>query len=191
VRHAVVIALETDKSEKRLTAYVVSNRSPESNPRELRVFLQGYLPDYMIPAHFLYLSALPVLPNGKLDRAALPLRVPCRPLAQLGHQYEAPRTPIETTLANIWTEIFGIDKVSIHDNFFEIGGDSLKAADIITRLRQRLRRDVPYRHVFDFPTIVSFADVIEKSAQSAHSAHEASASALKRVPRTAGIPPSH
>ena len=188
VRQAVVLTLETDKSEKRLMAYIVSNRSSQSNSRELRGFLQGYLPDYMIPEHFIFQNALPVLPNGKLDRAALPLPVPGHTLAQLGCQYEAPRTPIETMLANIWTEIFGIDKISIHDNFFELGGDSLRAADIIARLRQLLRRGVPYRHVFDFPTIISFADVIEKSAQSAH---EASAMALKRVPRTAGIPPSH
>jgi amino acid adenylation domain-containing protein len=187
VRQAVVIALEMDESQKRLVAYVVSNGSPP-NPRELRLFLQAYLPDYMIPEHFVFQDALPVLVNGKMDRAALPLLVADQTLAQLGPQYETPRTAIETMVAKIWTEIFGVDKVSINDNFFEIGGDSLKAADIIARLRQLLCRDVPYRHVFDFPTIVSFVDVIEKGT---HSAHEGSASVLKRVSRTAGIPPPH
>jgi amino acid adenylation domain-containing protein len=186
VRQAVVVALETEAGEKRLAAYIVCNRSPEPGVREIRVFLQRYLPDYMIPGHFIFLNGLPLLLNGKLDRGALP--VFSHTHAQSGHQYEAPRTPTEVTLEQIWAEILGSDKLGIHDNFFEMGGDSLRAADIITRVRQHLRRDVSYRHLFDFPTIASFAEIVEKSAPCTH---EASGSALKRVPRTAGIRLSH
>jgi hypothetical protein len=102
---------------------------------------EGYLPDYlpgdMTTAHFTLLNALYSPPNGKLDPAAL--SVPSYTRAPLGHRDEAPRTPIEATLSHLWAEILGSDKLEIHDDIIEMGGDSLRASEMIPRVRQRLR----------------------------------------------------
>ena len=183
VRQVVVVAREDDGGDKRLVAYVVYKRSPGPTINELRSFLLKRLPDYMIPAAFVQLEALPLLPNGKVNRKALPAPSQARP--ELGHAYVAPRTPMETVLERIWAESLGLEQVGIHDNLFELGGNSLQAARAVARVRQRLSRDVSFRHIFDFPTPAALAEIL---AENADSNDDASPCPLKRVPRTSEIP---
>lgn len=101
---------------------------------ELKRYLKLRLPEYMVPSVFVFLRSLPVTPNGKLDRRALPAPDLTRP--ELGDSYVAPRTPFEETLANIWSQILGINKIGIHDNFFNLGGDSILSIQVIARANQ-------------------------------------------------------
>ncbi len=108
----------------------------------------------MIPTSFVFLDALPRTPNGKVDRNALPA-----PGAEVGQgtRYVAPRTPLEESLAGIWVEVLQVDRVGVHDNFFALGGHSLMATRVMSRMRQTLRIDLPLRQLFSFPTISGLA----------------------------------
>ena len=105
----------------------------------------------MIPSQFVLVDALPLTPNGKVDRKALPAPDQDRP--ELGNVYQAPRTPMEETLATIWSELLKVDKVGIHDNFFELGGHSLLATQVISRVHSCLSVELPLRVLFESPTI--------------------------------------
>jgi non-ribosomal peptide synthase protein (TIGR01720 family) len=128
VRHAAVLARQ-DNGHKRLVAYVVG----PADPAALREHLARSLPDYMIPAAFVTLDALPVNTNGKLDRDALPAP---EPQAQPAGQYEPPTTKTEAILAGIWADVLGVDRVGIRDNFFALGGDSILSIQVVSRTRQ-------------------------------------------------------
>nr|MDQ3958300.1 amino acid adenylation domain-containing protein [Actinomycetota bacterium] len=130
VREAVVDARGDSPGEKRLAAYYVP-RDPAPSVTQLRGHLATTLPDYMIPAAFVALPALPLLPNGKIDRDALPAPETTRP--ELGTQFEPPRTPVEEKLVEIWKSVLRLDKVGIFDNFFELGGDSILIIQIVAR----------------------------------------------------------
>ena len=123
VRDVVILAREHAQGEKRLVAYVVAQGPARPAASDLRNFLRGKLPEYMIPAGFMVLDALPLMPNGKVDRGALPALD--RALPELGEAFVMPRTAAEELLAEIWVQILGIERVGIHDNFFELGGHSL------------------------------------------------------------------
>jgi amino acid adenylation domain-containing protein/non-ribosomal peptide synthase protein (TIGR01720 family) len=159
IREAVVIAREDEPGNKRLVAYVVSNR--EQAPEialfaDLRNFLKERLPEYMIPSAFVRLLALPLTPNGKVDRQALPVADIVRP--ELEGIFVAPRTPIEATIAGIWTSVLGLEQVGIHDNFFELGGDSILSIQIVARANQAGLQLVP-KQLFEYPTIAELAAV--------------------------------
>jgi len=132
VRDAVVIAREDETGIKRLAAYVVSEGQQPSSS-ELRSFLLEKLPDYMIPASFTVLDTLPITPNGKVDRRALPV-----PEIEFNDStdFVSPRTSAEKALREIWQDVLRLKKVSIHDNFFELGGDSIMGIQIIARAKQ-------------------------------------------------------
>jgi amino acid adenylation domain-containing protein len=150
VREAAVLAREDAPGELRLVAYVVGEVAPEV----LRQHLAAHLPQYMVPAAYVALDALPLTPNGKLDRKALPA-----PEADAfgARAYEAPQGEIETTLARIWSELLGIERVGRHDNFFALGGHSLLAVRLIERLRQHgLQLEV--RALFTSPTVAGLAE---------------------------------
>jgi amino acid adenylation domain-containing protein len=132
----------------------------------LRQFLQSKLPDYMIPSAFMLLTALPMTPNGKIDRKALPAF--SQHLTEAEADFVAPRTPVEEVMAGIWAEVLGLERVSIHANFFELGGHSLLGVQIISRLRQIFQVDLPLRSLFEAPTIASLAQCLEASAQNQH-----------------------
>ena len=121
---------------------------------ELRRFLGERLPDYMVPAAFVFLDSLPLTGNGKADRRALPPPVPARPASGA---YEAPRTPVERRLVAIWEELLGLDRVGVHDDFFALGGHSLLATRVVSRLRSELGVDVPLRRLFEAPTVAALA----------------------------------
>ncbi|HEX6526431.1 MAG TPA: amino acid adenylation domain-containing protein, partial [Streptosporangiaceae bacterium] len=131
--HDAAVIVREDNGRKHLAAYLVP-ATPASPPpaADLRAHLAVTLPDYMIPATFTTLDALPLSPNGKLDRNALP--APDRD--STATSYTAPRTPAEQAIAAIWADVLGIDQIGIHDNFFELGGDSILSIQIVARVRQ-------------------------------------------------------
>ncbi|MER9236440.1 amino acid adenylation domain-containing protein [Mesorhizobium sp. M0622] len=137
VREAVVVARQDRAGDKRLVAYVVCGPEAGSDEEDggalagaLRGHVSGQLPDYMVPSAFVRLEALPLTPNGKLDRNALPSPADD---AYARAAYEAPRGEIETALAQIWTELLGVERVGRHDNFFELGSHSLLAVQLLSR----------------------------------------------------------
>ncbi|MGK7905412.1 MAG: amino acid adenylation domain-containing protein [Hormoscilla sp.] len=163
VRDAIVIVREDRADDKRIVAYVVpSNPSRGLPPSELRPFLKKKLPDYMVPTAFVSLEVMPLTPNGKIDRRALP--VPDRASqSELEGIFVAPRTPVEEEIARIWAEVLGIERVGIHDNFFKLGGYSLLVTQVLSRVREAFQVELPLREIFEAPTVAAQALVIEKS----------------------------
>ncbi|MFF2013913.1 amino acid adenylation domain-containing protein [Streptomyces sp. NPDC058195] len=153
-----VIVREDTPDDKRLVAYLVAAGADAPSTAELHAHLGRFLPDYMIPAVFVTLERLPLTANGKLDRAALP--VPDHQRPDLGKEYTAPRNAVERTVTAVWEDLLGIDRVGVHDNFFQLGGHSLLATQVASRLRKALRVDVPVRSVFDSPTPAKLAQGI-------------------------------
>jgi len=158
VREAVVLAREDVPGDKRLVAYVVP---AGGELPDLRDFLRQSLPDYMVPAAFVELEALPVTPNGKLDRNALPA-----PQWDHGETDEgaAPSTPTEQALAALWREILGVDHVGIHDSFFDLGGHSLLATQLVARIRESFHVEMPLRAVFQAPVLGELAAALDLAA---------------------------
>jgi len=160
VRDCAVIAREDVPGEKRLVAYVVPNGEPAPATSELRAFLKQRLPEYMLPSAFVLLDDLPLSPNGKVDRRALPQPDPMRP--KLENRFVAPRTPIEESLVGIWSEVLGLERVGIHDNFFELGGHSLLATRVVARVRSVFQAELPLRSLFESPTVAGLALALAK-----------------------------
>lgn len=158
VKEAMVIARDDTPGDKRLVGYVVG-KEPIPMGEELRAHLKEVLPDYMVPVAFVFLDALPLTLNGKVDRKALP--VPDVG-SQLAHQYVAPRNPTEEILVGIWAEVLGVERVGVHDKFFDLGGHSLLATQVVSRVRQAFDVDLPLRDFFKAPTIVELAQTIEE-----------------------------
>jgi amino acid adenylation domain-containing protein len=154
VREAVVIARD-ERRDKRLVAYVVPAAVAQLTAGELRGFLKQGLPHYMLPSAFIFLDALPLLPNGKLDRRALPAPDHSRP--DLEREYVAPRDEFEQQIAAIWEEVLGVEGVGVHDNFFDLGGHSLLATQVVSRVRSAFRTELPLRRLFETPTIQGLA----------------------------------
>ncbi|MEB0259906.1 non-ribosomal peptide synthetase, partial [Undibacterium sp. 5I1] len=122
VREVAVIAREDDTSEKRLVAYLVATDGATPQAAELRAALSGVLPEYMIPSAFVVLNAMPLTPNGKLDRKALPAPGQSAIATRV---YQAPQSATESAIASIWQELLGLERVGRNDHFFELGGHSL------------------------------------------------------------------
>ena len=158
VRSSAVLARQDATGEKRLVAYVVAEGAPPS-VMALREQLATRLPDYMIPATFVFLAALPVTKNGKLDARALPEPQMTRP--ELAEPYVAPRTPNEKLLAEVWARGLGIDRVGIRDNFFDLGGSSLLAVRLSATLRRDHAFDLPVLRLFEHPTVAELASFDE------------------------------
>jgi SAM-dependent methyltransferase/acyl carrier protein len=147
----------------------------------LRGFLAQRLPEHMIPWTITELKEVPLTANGKIDRLAISrLAVTKRRLA--GTTFQAPTTPVETALAEIWAEVLRVERVGISDNFFEIGGHSLLATQVISRIRERLGADLPLRSVFESPTVSELAQGLDQRPRS-HSAAELP------IVKSAGIKP--
>jgi amino acid adenylation domain-containing protein len=163
VQAAVVVALEDTPGDKRLVAYLVFVPGASVSVSDLRSFLERKLPIYMVPSAFVVLDALPVTPNGKIDRHSLPSPDKSRP--SLLQEFVAPRTPVEEILANIWIDVLGVEQVGVHDKFFELGGDSLLATQIISRVHEALRVNLTLRTFFEALTVAELASAVAKSAQ--------------------------
>jgi amino acid adenylation domain-containing protein len=161
VQQAVVLAREGGgevSGEKRLVGYIVLRQPMAVVYSELRAFLSGKLPEYMVPAAFVFLDALPLTPNGKTDLKALPAPDGIRP--HLIEGFVAPRTQAEQTLAAIWTSVLGIDQVGIRDNFFDLGGHSLLAVRLFAGIEKAFNKRPPLASLFQQATIEHLARVI-------------------------------
>lgn len=154
VKSCAVVALPGPGADKRLVAYVVP-RTGNCDIAGLRHHLQQSLPDYMVPALFMQLSALPVTTNGKLDRAALPAPGNARP--ELAHPYRAPRGELETALCDAFAGVLGLERVGADDGFFELGGDSLLAIRVLHQLRASGIADFAPMRLFESPTPAGLA----------------------------------
>ena len=158
IKEAVVVARNNDSGDERLVAYLVPTVQPGPKVGELRRFLNEKLPDYMIPHDFVTLEAIPLTDTRKVDRKALPDPGTSRP--ELTTPYVAPRTPIEKELAKIWAEVLSTDEVGIHDDFFDLGGHSLSATRIISRVIATFELQLPVQALFDSPTVAAMSVVI-------------------------------
>ncbi|MBI2998696.1 MAG: AMP-binding protein [Deltaproteobacteria bacterium] len=143
------------RTGKRLVAYVVPSGRPGPSVGKLREFLKERLPEYMIPSVFMFLEALPLLPNGKVDRRVLPAPDQSRP--ELENPFIAPRTPVEAALARIWAGVLKLEQIGIHDNFFDLGGHSLLATQVISGARDTFQVELPLRCLFENPTVAGLA----------------------------------
>jgi amino acid adenylation domain-containing protein len=158
IKEAVVTAWNNNSGDERLAAYIVPKAAHGPNASEIRQFLAGKLPDYMIPSTFTILEALPLTDTLKVDRKALPEPKGLRP--NIAVAYEAPRNSVERALASIWAEVLELDRVGVHDNFFDLGGHSLAATRIISRVTQIFPLELPIRALFDSPTVGAMSEVI-------------------------------
>ncbi|KEO82561.1 non-ribosomal peptide synthetase, partial [Tumebacillus flagellatus] len=164
VRAAVVLAREDKPGDKRLVAYVVVDPESGMTAADMRQALLQKLPDYMVPSAFILLDAIPLSPNGKVDRRALP--VPEWSQSSQS-EYAAPRTPLEQAVAEIFANLLQLERVSVEDNFFSLGGHSLLATQAISRLKIALNVHLPLRSLFDAPTARLLAAHLEGAKQSA------------------------
>ncbi|MGM3309125.1 condensation domain-containing protein, partial [Anabaena sp. WFMT] len=159
-----VVAVHSDQADfQRLVAYLVLHSEQDLAISELRQFLELQLPDYMIPNVFVTLEALPLTPNGKVDRQALPAPDPIQ-LSQKA-DFVPPSSPVEEILAGIWADVLGLEKVGVHNNFFQLGGHSLIATRVISRIRQVFSQELPLRRLFETPTVAQLAKDIETAAK--------------------------
>jgi len=160
---AVVVIANEDESDQHhsLVAYVVSSQEGALNANMLRRFLQEHLPVYMVPRVFVFIDALPLTSNGKLDRKRLPASGNARPDIDTG--LVLPRSPLEATLAEIWKDVLKIDQVGVHDNFFELGGDSMHSIRVLSRLHNTFEVKLPSSVIFAAPTIAELAVAIAQS----------------------------
>ncbi|MEH1922365.1 amino acid adenylation domain-containing protein [Nostoc sp.] len=163
VQQAVVIVREDIPGDKRLVAYIVPKQKLEVSTATLKCFLQEKLPHYMIPAVFVILDSLPLTPNGKVDRRNLPGCDRTRP--NLEETFVAPRNPIEEKLAVIWAALLALEQIGVNDNFFQLGGHSLIATQILSRVRELFQVELSFHHIFDKPTIAGLALLIAPHSQ--------------------------
>jgi amino acid adenylation domain-containing protein len=160
VASSVVVARRLDCAEARLVGYVTLQTETTPSVSELREFLKSSLPDYMVPALFVQLDSLPLTANGKVDRNSLPQ--PDENNRLQDDAFVAPRTPIETRIAEILCVLFKVNEVGVNDNFFLLGGHSLLGAQLLTKIRNAFGVDLPLRAIFDAPTIAALSAAIER-----------------------------
>lgn len=138
----------------------VQEREAGDLPRQLRTLLKESLPDYMVPHDIVCLDALPLTPNGKVDRRSLPMPDQVRPA--LDAEYVAPRNAVEEVLNGVWCEVLGLDRIGVNDNFFDLGGHSLKATQIVSRVNDAFRVRTTLQSLFENPTVAQSAQALER-----------------------------
>ncbi|MCP4662642.1 MAG: amino acid adenylation domain-containing protein, partial [bacterium] len=176
IRQAVVVL-----RQERLVAYAVAGGDSPPKAGELRSFLKERLPEYMVPAAYVELEALPLTPNRKVDRKALP-----EPQAgATAESYVMPRDPVEEILAGIWAQVLGLDRVGIRDHFFELGGHSMLATQVLSRVREAFRVELPLRRLFEGPTVAELAERV-RAIRAREEGPEAAA--IRPVPRDRELP---
>lgn len=172
IKDAVVLLREDTPGLKRLVGYIVPRNKSVPSYEELRSFLKQKLPDFMIPSAFVPLDELPHSPTGKIDRRSLP--APENVRLEFEREFVPAQTPLEIILAQLWCYVLGVERIGVHDNFFEFGGHSLLATRLMSRLRKMFQMDLPLRKIFEIPTISAFAVMMLSDA-----------SAAERIQRTA------
>jgi amino acid adenylation domain-containing protein len=186
IERAVVLVREDTRSNKRLVAYVTLRKAQRLDLDQLRWALKDRLPEYMIPSGFVVQDEWPLTPNGKIDRKAL--HAPADLPPGLRKDVVAPHHPIEEMVADIWREVLGIGQIGIHDNFFNLGGHSLAASQVASRIRESLRVDLPLRDIFEAPDIARLAKRIEARLGVRQNLVT---EPISRVPRTGSLPLSY
>jgi amino acid adenylation domain-containing protein len=183
VREVVVTTQQQGTDDVRLIAYIVANEDPAVRPESLRLYLQEKLPEYMVPAAFVLLAALPLSPSGKVDRRALPAADE-EALALAVTEPVTPHNEIEQLLHSIWSEVLKTDRFGIHDNFFALGGHSLLATQVITRIRKVFNLQAPLRQLFAHATIAELAHWVDEALRSGSD----QAPPLQKASRTRPLP---
>jgi amino acid adenylation domain-containing protein len=178
VSNAVVIAHGDAAEERRLVAYWVRSDGRAVSDADLRRHVRERLPEYMVPSVVMELQTLPLTPNGKVDRKALPSPAGQREVA--GVEYVAPRDDVERRVAEIWSKLLDVDRVGVHDSFFDLGGHSLLATQAVSRLRDAFGVQLPLRSLFDSPTVAGVAGIIAAVHLAAGAAVSSSAPADDR-----------
>jgi acyl carrier protein len=159
VSQSVVVVREVGGGARQLVGYVVSGTGAEVQEEELRGYLKQRLPEYMVPGRLVKLKKLPLTANGKVDRKALPAMNPENGDEE---QLTPPRTKTEEMLADIWMQILKIERIGVDQNFFEIGGHSLSAIQLISRMREVFGMELPLKNLFERPTIAEIALAITR-----------------------------
>lgn len=163
VQEAVVIVREDIPGDKRLVAYVALESGKALTTSALRHFLKQTLPDYMVPANFVFLKTLPLTPSGKVDRRALLMQPLALTRPELEESYVSPRNSIEQQLANIWSQVLQIDRVGINDNFFDLGGTSFLGAQVIEQIQLQLDTEIRAVKLYQYSTVCLLADHLSSS----------------------------
>jgi iturin family lipopeptide synthetase A len=182
IKEAVVISRKNKNGDNYLSAYLVPARQQENTTETLSVsalreYLSGELPDYMIPSYFIHLEQMPVTPNGKINREALPEPVDQRP--QLEVVYLEPESEMEKIIARTWQEELELEKIGVNDNFFDLGGNSMIVVRLINRLNQEFNKNIPVVSMFKHRTIRTFSEYLTRE-QDISLAIEDRGEALKR-----------
>ncbi len=164
VEACVVVPRKHEQDGTYLAAYVVASESDGPTVGQLRTYLNQHLPAALVPSAFVFLDQLPLTPNGKVDRRALP--EPDRTLSQLETAYVAPRTPEEEALSTIWAQVLGVERVGVHDNFFDLGGHSLLGVRLFALINKTLDVDLPLVALFQAPTIEGLATIVHRDKAS-------------------------
>ena len=182
----VVVVERIDSDNKRLVAYIVAENRASLSLSAVQRNLSAQIPDYMMPTGWVLLDEIPLTPNGKVDRAALP--EPGRTRLDTGQSFVAPPTLIEEVLSAIWRQVLNLDQVESNDNFFELGGHSLLATRIISRIRESFQVELPVRSLFESPTLTELSSRIESAMRSGASM---TAPAIKAIPYDEQLPLSY
>jgi amino acid adenylation domain-containing protein len=184
IGQAVVMAHKNDRGDERLVAYLtLQDQTPLLQDR-LREALRKDLPDYMIPSVFVELTEMPLTPNGKVDRRALP--PPTGETIQQAKEYIAPRTATEEALTVLWSEVLKLDRIGVTENFLHVGGHSLLAIQLVSRIRGKFGIELPLRDLFEFPTIEQNAQRIDSLLETTREG----GTVLRTIPRRSRIQPS-
>ncbi|KAB8334016.1 amino acid adenylation domain-containing protein [Scytonema tolypothrichoides VB-61278] len=183
VRETVVTVGVDVSQDKCLVAYLVVKQQPSPTISDLRHYLKQKLPEYMVPATFVFLDTMPLTPSGKIDRRALP--APDTSSFSRSKTFVAPRNPTEEVLAAIWAKVLGTEHIGIHDNFFDLGGHSLLATQVISRMRQAFGVEIPLQLLFETPTFADFASAITSLSNAYAFSTNQGVEELKIIPRFA------
>jgi amino acid adenylation domain-containing protein len=160
VREVVVLVREDIPNDKRIVAYITANQNQKITTSEVRDYIKEKLPDFMVPAYFIVLDRLPLTPNQKIDRQALPAPDALR--VETAISYIPPGNKLQESIAEIWQEILNVPRVGMNDNFFELGGHSLLIVRVYYRLKEMIDREISITDMFRFPTINSLTDFLSK-----------------------------
>ena len=169
VKEAVISTHGDSVEDRRLVAYIVAVAEGELSSSELRDYLKERLPEYMVPSVFVMLEKLPLTSSGKVDYRALPQ--PDRLNIVLKNEYVAPRTDVEQLLRSIWHEVIGIERIGIHDNFFDLGGQSILLLKVQRKIRERFEQELALVELFKYPTIYRLAERLKREPDAAVEPH--------------------
>ena len=178
VADAAVVARPNTLGDETLIAYIVKEKNAVFADKQLQNYLEQRLPAHMRPSRFVTLEKLPLTPAGKVDRAALPAPGKTKPASN--DEFVPPRTTVEKLLADIWCELLGVEEVGVHDNFFNLGGHSLIAIKVATRIREAFHQDINLGAMFETPTVAALAEMIEEGQRNPKHVTDFE---IERVPR--------